>query len=81
MSMHPARIVGIAGQGLLEVGYPANIVVFDPTGSAETGGTLSRSSNSPYLGLDLKGAVVHTMFRGNFTTRDRATPELTGVGG
>jgi len=81
MSMHPAAIVGIPGQGLLRVGYPANLVVFDPTGSAETGGTLSRSSNSPYLGLDLKGAVVHTMFRGNFTTRDRATTELTGVGG
>lgn len=81
MSVRPAEIAGVSGQGRLEGGHPANLVVFDPTGPANTNGTLSRSSNSPYLGLDLKGAVLHTIFRGDFTVRGGAPTELTGVGG
>jgi dihydroorotase len=72
MSSVPAHIAGIPGQGRLEVGSPANLVVFDPNAAADTDRTVSRSSNSPYLGRKLRGAVVHTVYRGRFTVRDGA---------
>jgi dihydroorotase len=30
----------------------------------------SKSKNSPYVGLELPGKVVHTIYRGYFTVRD-----------
>jgi dihydroorotase len=81
MSERPAQIAGIEGQGQLEVGGAANLVVFDSSAPAVTTGTNSRSSNSPYLGLDLVGAVVHTIFRGQFTIRNGLAPKLAGVNG
>jgi dihydroorotase len=75
MSRRPAEIAGIAGQGRLEEGAPANLVVFDPDAAAPTDRTMSRSSNSPYLGEQLSGRVVHTMFRGRFTVRDGSVLE------
>lgn len=81
MSTGPASIAGIDGQGTLAEGGPANLVVFDPEGAAETSRTRSRSSNSPYLGLELLGAVRHTIYRGRFTTRNGAPAGLVGVDG
>jgi dihydroorotase len=70
MSTVPAHIAGFANQGRLEIGAEANLVVFDPKAPTPVSGTLSRSSNSPYLGRELRGSVVHTVFRGRFTVRD-----------
>ena len=81
MSSVPAHIAGIPGQGRLEVGSPANLVVFDPNAAADTDRTVSRSSNAPYLGQELKGAVVHTVYRGRFTVRDGALVDEAGVAG
>jgi dihydroorotase len=81
MSTRPAQIAGIAGQGRLEVGAAANVVVFSPSEAAATTGTNSRSSNSPYLGLDLAGAVIHTIFGGQFTFRSGVASELAGANG
>ena len=78
MSSVPAHIAGIDGHGQLSVGGRANMVVFDPEAKTDTTGTMSRSTNAPYLGLDLKGAVVHTMFDGRFTVR---AGTLAGSGG
>ncbi|MDJ0663675.1 MAG: dihydroorotase [Acidimicrobiia bacterium] len=69
MSTVPAHIAGLARQGRLEVGAPANLVVFDPAAPAPVSSTLSRSSNSPYFGLELRGAIVHTIYEGKFTVR------------
>jgi len=71
----------LGSQGTLEVGAPANLVVFDPKAAADTSGTQSRSSNAPYSGLELRGAVVHTIYRGAFTVRNRAVTDLSGVAG
>ncbi len=79
MATVPAHIAGIAGQGSLEVGAVANLVVFDPTAKTDTNLTVSRSSNAPYLGLDLRGTVVHTVYRGRFTVRDGALIESVGA--
>lgn len=81
MSAAPASIAGLSHQGVLTAGGPANLVVFDPMRAANTGGTRSRSSNSPYLGLELTGAVLHTVYRGRFTVRNGADAGLLGVDG
>lgn len=72
MSTVPASISGIEGQGqALEVGSVANIALVDPTAkrTIQDGGA-SKSENQPYRGMTLSGAVVHTIFRGEFTVRD-----------
>jgi len=81
MSVAPAAIVGLGSQGHLAVGGPANLVVFDPEAATKTSGTHSRSSNAPYLGLDLRGGVLHTIFRGEFTVRDGELAVPAGAGG
>ena len=72
MSTKPAEISGINGQGgHIAVGQPANIALIDPSVSREiSGGGASKSSNQPYEGMTLPGAVIHTVFRGEFTVRD-----------
>lgn len=68
MAVTPARIAGIRGQGQwIEAGAPANITVFDPNRTWTPVGTASRSTNSPYLGRELTGAVDMTIFRGEQT--------------
>mgnify|MGYP000134296398 CR=1 FL=1 len=72
MSTAPAGISGIAGQGQsLEVGAQANITLIDPSANRViAGGGASKSENNPYEGMELPGAVVHTIFNGRFTVRD-----------
>jgi dihydroorotase len=72
MSTAPAAISGIAGQGQsLEVGAQANITLIDPSAKRViAGGGASKSENNPYEGMELPGAVVHTIFNGRFTVRD-----------
>lgn len=81
MSKKPAAIAGLTDQGRLKVGSPANLVVFDPAGTANTTRTVSRSANSPYLGRELQGSVRHTVYRGRFTVRDGESVELAGAMG
>jgi len=73
MSTAPARIgrVDSQGQGLLP-GAPANIVLVDPSaGTVITGETQwSRSSNTPYRGMELPGRVWHTIHQGERTVVD-----------
>jgi dihydroorotase len=71
LSTAPARIGQIHGQGLpLAEGGPANISVFDPTIDWVPSTTISRSENSPYFGLPLRGKVTATIYRGRVTARD-----------
>jgi dihydroorotase len=72
LSANPAKIGGDAeqGQGLV-VGAFANIALIDPTVKRKVvSDTASKSKNSPYVGLELPGKVVHTIYRGYFTVRD-----------
>ncbi len=81
LSTAPARLAGIAGHGELVVGAAANLVVFDPQALCDTTTTVSRSSNSPYFGLELTGRVVHTMYQGHFTVRAGVLTSAVGVAG
>ncbi len=70
MSVAPARIAGIAGQGRpLAPGEPANLVLVDPSARAvvDKRESASLSRNNPYDGLDLPDPVRLTMYRGRIT--------------
>jgi len=74
MSINPARIAGIDDRHGRDVqpGAPANLVVFDPnaTWQVEPEKLASKSRNTPFVGMTLRGKVRHTMFNGAFTVFD-----------
>ncbi|MGA0064257.1 MAG: dihydroorotase [Ilumatobacteraceae bacterium] len=74
MSVNPARIAGIDDRHGRPVaaGSPANLVVFDPqaTWQVVPEALASKSRNTPYVGMTLRGKVRHTLFNGSFTVRD-----------
>ncbi|NTV12423.1 MAG: dihydroorotase [Desulfobulbaceae bacterium] len=71
LSVNPARILGVEG-GSLTPGVPADITVIDPAKSfvftAES--VLSKSRNSPFLGMRFIGKPVLTILRGKITYND-----------
>ncbi len=79
LSSAPARLVGLDGHGDLAVGREANIVVFDPERMADTSRIVSMAPNSPYLGMELRGRVTHTLLRGRLTTRDGEVVQPAGA--
>ena len=70
MSVNPAKLYGLRA-GNIGAGSPADIVIFDPdekwTAGAED--LHSRSSNSPFIGVGLKGRVRYTVSEGNIVYR------------
>jgi dihydroorotase len=73
LSTKPAHSRGIDGHGgPIVPGAPANLVLFDPaaTWTVDARRVQSRSRNTPYAGMTLRGRVVHTLLRGRFTLRD-----------
>jgi dihydroorotase len=61
----PSSIAGMNDQGVpLQAGSPANIVVFDPASTWVPREFVSRSSNSPFKGRDMRGVVRATIYRG-----------------
>ena len=74
MSINPARIAGIEDRhGCdIEPGAPANLVVLDPhaTWQVVPEAMASKSRNTPYVGMTMRGRVRHTLFNGSFTVRD-----------
>ena len=79
LSTAPARILGLDGQGTLEVGGHANVVVFDPEVPWRVDPMMfnSKSRNTPFTGRELQGRVVHTFFEGRHTVA--AGEVLTGA--
>lgn len=72
MSVNPAKIAGDSGQGEpIAIGSVANLALIDPKAKRViTSQTASKSVNNPYAGLELPGAVVHTVFNGRLTVTD-----------
>ncbi len=71
LAVAPARIGQLDGQGMMpEVGGPANLVVFDPNIEWTPTTTVSKSENSPYFGLPLRGKVIATVYQGRVTALD-----------
>jgi dihydroorotase len=77
MSSKPAEIGGLALFGSLAVGSRANITLLDPSARRTIlPQTFSKSSNNPFAGATLPGAVEHTIYNGVFTYRNRKLQEL-----
>jgi dihydroorotase len=72
MSHNPARIGRDENQGeAIAAGAVANLTLIDAEADRTIAAqTASKSSNNPYQGLQLKGKVVHTIYRGQFTVRN-----------
>jgi dihydroorotase len=73
LSMTPARILGLGGQGGPVVeGAEANLTIFDPEALwvVDVEKFASRSRNTPFQGRTFKGKVLHTVFRGELVVRD-----------
>ena len=74
MSTQPAAIAGISDRHGrdIEVGVPANVVVFDPdlSWTVSPDSLASKSRNTPYVGMTLRGKVRHTFFNGVATVLD-----------
>jgi dihydroorotase len=68
LSWKPAAIAGVADRHgrPIAVGEPANLTVFDPDVEWEVvpARLASKSRNTPYVGVGLRGRVVHTVWRG-----------------
>jgi dihydroorotase len=65
MSCNPARILGI-GRGSLGAGAVADITVIDPDKEwvVTEEGLASKSKNSPFIGLTMKGCAAYTIVGG-----------------
>jgi dihydroorotase len=80
MSSTPAAIAGLAGHGRpIAVGEPANLVLFDPEAQTvvDPQALASKARNTPYVGMDLPGAVVATFLRGAPTVLGGALVEVS----
>lgn len=65
LSTSPAGIAGLKSHGqVVEPGIEANLVVFDPDARWPAERFVSKSANSPYLGMEMTGRVIATVFRG-----------------
>ena len=90
----PARIACLTDQGQADergvprVGAVANLVLVDPQArrTVDPEQHLTKSRNSPYRGMELPGAVRHTVYRGARVVADGAParpyrhPALTETG-
>ena len=71
MAINPARILGIK-KGTLALGADADVIVVDPDKkwivTPESLG--SKSKNTPWMGKELTGKVLHTIVGGNWVVKD-----------
>lgn len=71
ISRKPSLIAQLENQGQLRIGGQANIALFDPSAKRTIGhNTHSKSTNNPFAGVALLGAVHHTIYKGEFKFKD-----------
>jgi len=77
LSTNASKISGLSDQGTyLEIGKPANLSLVDPQLEFVAKSTShSMSENNPYAGRKMKGAVVHTIYNGEFSYKNRVIIE------
>lgn len=65
LCLSPAKILGL-NKGTLSKGADADIIIVDPAKEwiVAENSLISKSKNSPFLGMRLKGVVKHTICRG-----------------
>ena len=76
MSVNPARIGGFSRQGQpVAEGVPANLVVFGPGVMWTPTAFVSKAQNSPFLGTELRGRVIATIFEGRMAHLSQVTAQ------
>ena len=72
ISLNPAKILNIKS-GILEEGYPADLVLFDPNKPfvVDRFSLLSKAKNTPFDGYKLYGEVLKTFVRGKEIFKSR----------
>ena len=68
MSLNPAKLYGLDA-GTLSVGAPADIMIFSPDEETTYTSSLSKSSNSPFLGRTFSGRIKYTIADGRIIYR------------
>lgn len=63
LTINPARLYHLDAGYLAEDG-PADLVIFDPKGTYVAGNYASKSTNSPFTGMELTGCVRYTICKG-----------------
>ena len=63
MSVNPAAVYGLDA-GHIRIGHPADIVIFDPKEHTLYDHFKSKAVNSPFLGSNLPGRILHTIAGG-----------------
>ncbi|MBI3553226.1 MAG: dihydroorotase [Elusimicrobia bacterium] len=65
MSAGPARLLGLKGKGSLRPGCDGDVTIVDPKARWTVPGSfISKSRNSPFLGMNLKGRAKATIVAG-----------------
>lgn len=72
LSWTPARLLGVADHGVIEVGRRANLTVLDTeaTWTVDPMEAISRSRNTPFAGRELRGQIIHTIADGELVLHD-----------
>ena len=69
MTVNPAELYHLE-QGVLAVGKPADLVIFDPAETFVVKEFKSKASNSPFAGMELKGKVKYTICNGKIAYQE-----------
>lgn len=82
MCRGPAQLAGLARKGAIEVGYDADLVIWNPDGAhrVSRSSRLSRHALTPYDGQVLSGVVEQTYLRGQ-RIYERGQPQVMAARG
>jgi allantoinase len=67
MCRAPGRIVGLEKKGEIDVGYDADLVIWDPDAefTVDAATHVDARASNPYVGCSLRGVVTRVYLRGN----------------
>ena len=81
LTIGPARVLGYAKLGTLEIGAPADICIFDlhKEWVVDSNKFASKGKNTPWNGQNLKGKVMATIYTGNPVYMDESLKIEKGI--
>ena len=80
MCRAPARIAGIVKKGDIDVGYDADLIIWDPDAefTVDPAALADATVSSPYAGRRLRGVVARVYLRGNLIFPSPPSTRLVG---